>query len=189
MLDSNGRKIETDHAASGYNESYLVGIDIAHHKIHSGHHFSCQDYDDEVDIAGPKYWHLIAPSSNRVHLTYIVSASLPGLLELYEDPTTSDDGTVLTPYNNDRNSSTTSDLSVFYDPTVSDDGARLCPVVLGSTGTNPVGATGGIIRRESEVILADDTAYLIKFSPFNNDAIVSICLDYYEVTPAADDGV
>ena len=71
---------------------------------------------------------------------------------------------------------------------MSADGTLICPAVLGSTGTNPIGAAGGIQRRESEIILKQNEQYLIKFTPYNDDAKVSLCVDFYEIAAPAADG-
>ena len=84
---------------------YLATIEIEHHKVHEGNFYTATNYDDDVDIASPKYWHIIAPNTTvRIHIKIAIATDTAGLIELYENPTTSANGTEITSYNNDRNS-------------------------------------------------------------------------------------
>lgn len=181
QLDKDGRATEFDTAAGGPAYGYPVNVNIEHHKIHEEVHYTTTDYDSDVDIAGPKYWHIKAPASGYMHMVWRVKASLNGLAELFEAPTTTADGTSLTPRNNDRNSSNTATLQVFYDPTVTVDGTRIDVDVVGSDGANPVGAEGGDVEREHEWILKQSTAYLIKFIAGTDDCRASMHISHYEV--------
>jgi len=105
---------------------YLIAIEIEHYKVHEGNFYTVSDYDNDVDTASPKYWHIKTHAGDvRVHIRIQVATDTGGLLELFENPTTTGDGTPLTPYNNDRNSGNTSVISFYYDPTVSADGTRI----------------------------------------------------------------
>lgn len=182
IKDKDGLPTEFDStSASGTGYGYLIQIPSEHHKIHEGVHYTGVDYDSDVDIAAPKYWHIKAPASGVIHLTWKIRASLNGLAELYEAPTTTADGTGVTPYNNDRNSANTSTLLFYKDPTVTVDGTLLDIDVIGSDGANPVGADGGDLERDLEWNLKQNTAYLIKFTAGTDDCRASIHLNYYEV--------
>jgi len=179
-----GKTAEIDTLVADYNSGYLVVIDIEHHKIHEGKHYDGQDYDSDVDIAGPKYWLVRAPDTDtRVHLIFQVKPSGPGLAEFFENPTTTDDGTEITTYNNNRNSTNLASMDLFKDPTVSVDGTRICVGVIGSTGVSPKAGIGGIADREDELILKQGYDYLVKYSPLVDDEKVSLCLRFYEATP------
>ena len=140
----------------------------------------CGDYDADVDIS--KYWHVKAPnSSNRIHMVFRVIGSKNGLLELFEDPTLSNDGIELTPFNNNRNSSNTTTVLVFKDPTVSSDGTLLVPEVIGTDTVNPTGRQGGVFNRHNEFLLRQGGSYLIKYTALTDNSRVSTLIAFYVV--------
>jgi hypothetical protein len=142
----------------------------------------CQDYDADVDSGNPKYWHLKTPDTAvRCHLTFVLRSSGPGILEVFEAPTTTGDGTVLSTYNKDRNNGTVATMAVFKDPTVSADGSvRTSVNVIGSLGATPLGGSGGNCEKTNKDILGQDSQILIKFSAFNDDTHVSCCFEWTE---------
>lgn len=179
--DKDNNATEFDTAAAGTGYGYLISVMLEHHKIHEGIHYTTTDYDNDVDIAVPKYWHIKTPATGFMHMTWRVKSTLNGLVELFEAPTTTADGTSLTPRNNNRNSSSTATLQVFYDPTVTVDGTRLDVDTIGSDGTNPVGAEGGDMERVHEWILKQSASYLIKFTAETDNCRVNMHIAHYEV--------
>lgn len=185
LADTNGALTEFDTIATEGSYGYLIQVPVEHHKIHEGSHYTTVDYDSDVDITGPKYWHIKAPDTTVVpHLVWRVKASLNGLVELFEAPTTTADGTALTSRNNDRNSSNTATTLFYYDPTVTGDGTRIDVDVIGSDGANPAGADGGDMNRETEWLLKRNTSYLIKFTSGTDNCRVSLHMSHYEVDTA-----
>jgi len=185
LADTNGALTEFDTVSADGSYGYLVNILSEHHKIHEGSHYTTVDYDNDVDIATPKYWHIKTPDTAVVpHFVWRVKASLNGLVELFEAPTTSANGTALTSRNNDRNSSNTATTLFYYDPTVTGDGTRIDVDVIGSDGANPVGADGGDMSRDMEWLLKRNTAYLIKFTAGTDNCRVSLHMSHYEVDTA-----
>ena len=182
LQDTYGRKVELDTAAADTNSGYLISMDVEHHKIHEGDHYTCCDYDDDIDAAGPKYWHIITPNTTaRCHLAIVVSMSGPGLFEVFENPTTSANGTGLTEYNNDRNSSNATTIAAYKDPTVSVDGTLIGCHWIGTAGASPVGAKGAVVSRTKELILKQNEQYLFKFTAENDNTKGTIGFDWYEV--------
>lgn len=163
---------------------YQVDIDVEHHKIHEGCHYACQDYDDEVDTGGPKYWNIVTPdTATRVHFSFNLISSKEGLVEFFENPTLNNNGTGLTAYNSDRNSANTSELECYYNPSVLSDGSnRLGVNVIGTdSSTGNAGGSGGAVGRTDEFILKPNEQYLIKYTSGKNDARVSCCFKWYEI--------
>ena len=161
-------------------KNVLAQTTIEHYHVHSGLHFVLDDYDGEVNIAAPKYWHLVAPDTNtEIHVYFSGSASNPGLFEIFEEPTVTADGVGLERVNNYRDFGRVSELGAFKDPTVADDGTRLAVGLIG--GGTGIGRIGGTSSRPDELILKRGTAYLIKFTPSQNDTKVTINLSWYEV--------
>lgn len=158
-----------------------ANIPIEHHMVHKGKYFFVTDYDSDVDIATPKYWHIKSPNSTtRIHLVIMLTTDLAAVIEFFESPTTTDDGTQLTAYNADRNSTNTPTATFYYDPTVSADGTLLQKDRLGTD--KPPSRLGGHIRNATEFILKQNTAYLVKISPESDNTKISLNIEFYEVS-------
>jgi len=76
-------------------------------------------------------------------------------------------------------------MEFYVDPTVITDGNFLMGVYLGAPSNFP-SPIGGAAERTSEMILKKNTKYLVKFSPDNDNTIVSISFKWYEVTYPAE---
>ena len=183
LRDKDNLPTEFDTAGSAEPNTYgyLVAIDLPHHKIHEESHYFWSDYDNNVAIAGPKYWRVKTPAIGRVHMTWIINCSLNGLVELYENPTINAAGTTKTAYNSDRNSTETSTVTHYYDSTTTADGTLLKSFVLGSDGVNPVGADGGNHNHTEEIILKADEDYVFKYTAGTDNSRVTLNLEYYIV--------
>jgi hypothetical protein len=160
-------------------EGAQVRIDLAHHMIHEGKGYTCDDYATGLGAGASKYWHFKAPNTaTRIHINATIFATDAGVAYFYETPTTTADGTALTPRNNDRNNATASTLSVWKDPTVTADGTQLGVSALGTN--NPKTRFGGEAKQNFEWILKQNTAYLLKFTAANAGTAVNLGLEYYE---------
>lgn len=173
IVDESGRKAKIDLL------NYLVFIDILHHKVHDGEVFIVSDIDTDVDTASPKYWHIKTPAGIKFHMRINLETDTGGLVEFFEDPTTTGDGTALVAYNADRNAAKTTTVEFYYDPTVSNDGTRIQVARIGAGRDKKL---GGIARAQVEWILKKNEQYLVKITPDANDAEVTMNLEGYEVT-------
>ncbi|MHC4643870.1 MAG: hypothetical protein ACYTBJ_00110 [Planctomycetota bacterium] len=145
--------------------------------------FDISDYDSDVDIASPKYWHIKNVGFPTVpHIELAVSVSGSGLLEFFEDPTTSADGTALTAYNYNRNSSNTPNALFYYDPTVTVDGTRI-DVQYIPGGDRLQTRVGSAARGGIEWVL-DSEQYLLKFTPDADNTAISLSVGFYEESKA-----
>jgi hypothetical protein len=158
----------------------LVSTDVFHHRVHEGKYWTVTDYDGNVQAAAPKYWHLKAPDTAiRCHTVMAIAVNDETLIELYEAPTLTGNGTALTAYNNDRNSATAATCLFYNDPTVTAPGTKLQNDLIGTN--NPKTRIGGNVRQVTEIILKQNTSYIIKNTVTNNGTRVSFNLELYEV--------
>lgn len=149
-----------------------------HDKVHTEQFFTLSDFDPDVDVGSPKYWHVATPDSDiRFHVKINLESDTGGLLEFFENPTTGSRGTELTCFNNDRNSSNACSILFYKDPTVSADGTRLQVARIGAGRDKKL---GGVAKSDSEWILKKNEQYLIKVTPDANDAEVTITFEGYE---------
>jgi hypothetical protein len=84
-------------------------------------------------------------------------------------------GSEITPRNNNRNFSNGSNLSLLKDPTsISDDGTKASGYLAGGERES------GIIGRDKEIILEQNTIYLARITSLANSNDVSWIADWYE---------
>ena len=155
----------------------VVTVDVAHAHIHEGEHYEANDYDDDVDIATPKWWLVYAAASGYSHLLPFAYATANGLFEIFEGVEVSASGNQITPFNNNRNSSNTPNTEVYADPTITASGVRLTVAII---GTDKGPAKAGGVSRESEIVLKSDTLYGFKFTAGSDNTGVTIGLAWYE---------
>jgi len=157
---------------------YLVTLPPEHYKVHDEKFFICSDYDDNVDIATPKKWLMTTPNSTtRFHVKINVECDTGSLLELYENPTVSTTGTVLTAYNADRNSTSTTTMIFYKDATTSASGTRLQVARVGAGRDRRL---GGVARERAEWILKQDEDYMIVVTVDSDNAEATVNIEGYE---------
>lgn len=183
IVDKDWYQTEFDRRAASWSEvyGYQPVMEMEHHKIHDSKHFTCQCYDDDVDAATPKYFHIKTGATKECHYIFEIHASKNWLIEFFEAPTTTADWTQATAYNNDRKSAVTAETTCYADPTVTADGTRLLVNVIGTDSASPIGWSGWATTRGREFILEASTSYLVKFTAQNDNTRVSCCHEFYEV--------
>ncbi len=80
------------------------------------------DVDTDIDIAGPKYWKIIAPESYDLEAVIALNLATAATVEIFKDPTLTGAGTDLTPQPLNQNASFTPSATISKDPTNSADG-------------------------------------------------------------------
>ena len=153
-------------------------IDVIHHLTHDGQMFNVNNVATNIQTATPKRYFAITPNnSNTYHFSMKVTGDAEFLIELYETPTSSNNGTALTKNNLNRNSILTLDATFFQDPTVSVDGTLL--------QSEYVGADAGAARfggdtRFPEWMLKNNTTYQIKITATNNGLNTTTNMQMYK---------
>jgi len=174
-VDLHGRTVYYDAV-----DNATVCIELPHHKIHEGQHFTWSTYDADVDSGAPKYWRITTPNTTtRIHWEAVIATTESGVVQLYENPTINAAGTAGTIYNNERNSATTATATVFEDTTTTSDGTVIDNGVIGS-GAGPQ-SVGGDTRTDAEWVLKQNEDYIVKFTPYNDNAKVTLTMLWYEV--------
>jgi len=183
LRDEDGNMAEFDTVGCGEKDcGYPITVDIEHHKIHEGKHFTCQIYDNDTDATDSKYLLVRAPNTTtRIHYVFNAKSSINGTLFFYKGPTTSSTGTLLTSFNNDGNSTSVASLKIWEDPTVIVDGSQILVNVMGTDSVSPTGDSGGVTDRSKEYILEQNEDYLIEYNSLSNNNRVNICNEWYEV--------
>jgi len=160
-----------------------ANIDYSHSKIHEGEHFFVSSYT-ELNSGGTFHIAAITPNSDKwVHFNFNIQGNLSTRSELFEDATISG-GTSVSPLNNNRNSNTSSDMSIQKEPSVTSSGTLISDSNWGlDTGG---GATtvrvGGGKRSEAELIFKSGTTYLLKVESFSDGNKINYDAFWYEHT-------
>lgn len=143
-----------------------VTIDIAHHEIHCGDMYVTTRIFDLANAASDVL-HIIVPNETgtlltmkKYHTLISFNSEAEAEMNIYEAPTTSNNGTLLTKINRERNSTYTSNLGIYHTPTSSVDGTLIYSKHIG----NGIAIGGGV--RSDEFVLKNNTKYLIRLTNF-----------------------
>ena len=157
-------------------------IEYEHHEIHGGSHFFiCGEVT--LGDGGTKDFQITTPNSAKwLHMTFQYESTQEILLQIYEDANVDADGTDVTAYNNNRNSTNTTEVSLLqYDGTVNTAGTAIFSSRSGVAG-NVNKARQGFGERSREIILKQNTTYRFLFTSGGADNNFSYCGEWYEHT-------
>lgn len=160
-----------------------VFIPSSHSHIHSGHRFF---YSELVTLALAAVRDILLVTPDTINWAHFTELSIAGNKEtnvkVYEGTTTSADGTGLTEINRNRNSATVSTTVLTHTPTITDVGALIFEVQFGEATGPASSRAGGAGATRQEVILKQNTKYLIRITSAANDNDISNFFDWYEHT-------
>lgn len=165
LFDSEGVEIKTDSITGS-----LATIDYAHHEIHSGSHFYVKDW---TDIAGSTFIDFLVRAPNTTtwaHMALSFAFEAEANIAVYRSPTTTSDGSQVPTFNRNENSSNTATLLIYSGPTVTATGTKIAGYKAGSGKS-----AGGGARSESEIVLKQNTDYLVRIT---NDTVTNNWCDY-----------
>jgi hypothetical protein len=158
-------------------------IDYPHAEIHSGDAYYLSYTATVADGSDIEIRFSSANTTKWPHVIFNISGTSETDVDLYETTSlTHVSGNALTPVNRNRNSSETSGMTFCHTPAGSGDGTKIDGVIFGlDTGG---GATrrlaGGSASSRSELILKQNTAYLLRVTSGTDGNRISINFDWYE---------
>jgi hypothetical protein len=160
-------------------------IEIDHFFTHAGATFSNSDTDTVIQ-ATSKDFLIISPAANESHLItfHFTSTQANAEIVLYEEPTTTDNGSALTLFNKNRKSSNVAETQLFQDPTVTggSEGLQLeHDLIVGGkqSGGSDFSETG------EEWVLKANTKYLIRYNNNSNqDDVIDWKITFLEPAQA-----
>lgn len=156
----------------------LQNIDYEHHEIHAGSHYFICDYELGKASGSVIEFVLTTPNTDKwMHMTLEFSGSEGATLEVFKNTTGVVGGTIITPVNNNGNSTNTSDLIIVKDPSsIASDGTRAAGFLAGG------GRTSGFNQRGREIVLQQNTTFLFRFTSLANSNDIGFCGEWYEHT-------
>jgi hypothetical protein len=136
-------------------------IDYAHHEIHSGSNFYTKGW---LDLTNGQVFNflIVTPDTTKwAHMLVSFASELESNITVYEGATASNNGTAVAAFNRDRNNLTASTTLVYHTPTVAGgaEGTIIATYKIGSSR-----AIGGEARSEAELILKQNTKYLVRIT-------------------------
>ena len=157
-------------------------IDYSRYEVHGGSHYYVCGYS--VVASGDSLDFQLTTSNTRkwIHMTFQIEGTQETTIEIFETATVASDGDAITAYNNNRNSSNTTSLTLLQEGgTVSAIGTLIYSELIGVAG-NPTQARQGISERDNEIILKQNTTYRFVLTSGGNDNNMSYCGEWYEHT-------
>lgn len=164
----------------------IEAIDCFHHEIHEGNAFFAAYQDSDLDTGETLDILIKVPADHEMHLAAFVSSTAQVLVQTYEAPTTTADGTAFYTRNKRRLfradvAKGDNNTTFFVGPTVTATGTLLSSVHLGSNTASA--RVGSSVRESSETVLAPAVNYLVRITATNNDTEVSVGFEYYLEPP------
>jgi len=142
-----------------FGSSSSVSMSFNDHNIHAGKHFFYHSNQDVTDADTIVRFLFVTPSERDIHARFSIEAEDEFIIELYEGATTSNNGTPITIYNNNRNSTETATVLGFSAPTVSNDGTLIWKGVVNS------GKKTSLERHFNyELVAKNSTKYMFKIT-------------------------
>jgi hypothetical protein len=122
-----------------------------------------------------RYVLIKVPSGYEAFLRWQLSSELGITFRIFENPTTTANGTAESTYNMNRNSSNTNNVDAYYDPTVTDEGTELISQLI--AGSNQSASSG---TSDVELVLKENEDYLLKIISRGNGNDMNYELNWFE---------
>ena len=138
-----------------------ISIDHEESQMHDGNHYFVKTFLADAGGAGAvtEFMFTTPDNSKRVHARSLLAPDADYTVEIFEGVTTSDDGTPIPTFNNDRDSVKTPELAPFAAPTVTDDGTLMWTGRSGGSNQK-LGVAPGF---NYEIIAKKNTKYLFRY--------------------------
>ena len=181
ITDGDGNNINIDEPTLS-----ISTIDYEHHEVHQGSHYYLTDYTTLASDATLKFVVTTPNTTEWTHFTFALDSTGQTTVITYEDSTVpSTDVTPIVPFNNNRNSVNTSGLTVgTVVAFASSDGTKIAGRSFGIEA-NPAQIRGGNAERSKELVLKQNSTYVIAIASQSATNIVSYDASWYEHTSKA----
>ena len=173
VVDEDGDPISIDE-----NTRAIATIEWEHYQVHAGNTFTVLEVTDLGNMAVRDILVVSPDTTKWAHVVWEIEHELETLIQFYRDTIYTDNGTPITAFNRDGNSSNTATTLVYHTPTITNVGTLVGTIQQGNGKK-----AGGSDRLANEFILKQNCAYLIRISNLtvNND-LIFMKLNWYELT-------
>ncbi len=159
----------------------LQTIDYAHHEVHAGSHYFYQD-SVELGATGVQNYLITVPDTTAwPHMTFAMDGSAITQFELYEatDKAGSVDASSKI-FNNNRNSSNVAGVTIAKGLTGGTTDGTLLKTY--KDGSSSGGSKTSSSTREGEVILKQNTKYILRVTSSTAANLTNVKMEWYEHT-------
>lgn len=148
----------------------LVVENVEHSRVHRGQMFSVDTVDLTLADAGVIDILMRVPAGKTAHLKSFIGIGGDARLEIFENPTTSADGSAQTVVNRNRASAITSNVLVFEGPTVGGTGTKIGDLIV----------PGAAVPPDGEFVL-DENDYLFRLTNLSGaEKKANLRINFYE---------
>jgi len=168
-----------DSGSSVQDDGRGVIIDAVHHEIHEGEHYYTANYFS-LAASGTADFCLIIPNDLAIHMVFSITTSETTTLEIYEDADFATDGTAITFFNSNRNSSNTTSLLAYQDSTINSLGNKIYGKKV-MANSNARREEVGNFGEHEELVLKKGSKYIFRMTNLatgSND--INYLASYYE---------
>ena len=165
------------------SDGVLVTLPYTIQQLHSGRFFFANFYNASVASSGTIDILITTGSTTVPHIAVMADMGAAATISIYEAVTTSADGTPLTAFNANRQSTKVTTASVFQTPTITNTGTTLLlnHYISGGTTGNAVGGSSTDFARIPEIVLKASTKYLFRATNLSAGAVAgSVQLGWFE---------
>lgn len=176
IIDDDDNAADVDQKGSA-----LVIIELEHRRIHQGVHFYFHDVQTIANGNNIDYMLTTPDDASRIHMNFDVNFTAVTQIELFEDGDRN--GTAgQTVFNNDRNSATAAVLTIDIGTGGgTTDGSPISPF-SGGIAAGAQARAGGASKRSNELILAQNTKYILRVSSSTNGNLCTTDFEWYEAS-------
>jgi hypothetical protein len=174
IIDENG--IESQMLGDTIYPGCLLSIPVEHHEIHCGDSYTAF-YTGDLANGASIVFSIVVPNELQklFHLVYIIDTEAEALIEVKKDTTLSNNGTPITIFNRNHNSTLVDYIGFNHTPTITGAGTLFYSKRIGSGRQS-----GGQVGRSDEIILKNNSKYTITITNATaNNNYYNIELNYY----------
>lgn len=153
-------------------------IEPSHGAIHAGTHFTLT-YNKIIGAGSVVSVMITTPaSSTSKYIHFVAGVEADKAATWTFSQCSASVGSALTAYNNNLNSTSTSDTSIVANPTITTYGTILETHIIGTSG-NPASVTGGGVEQRNEWLLVPSTQYLVNVTTVSASTNTTITIPFY----------
>lgn len=158
--------------------NYIVTIDIEHHKIHEGDHYTASDWVDGINLSDTACWLIDTGAQSTVsyHFTFGIDPSGGVKATLFTGASVSANGSQVTFFNSLGDSLNTTGVTMYYNPTIVTTGTLRRIRQIGGGRRGELGAPG---RTQNEFVTSQGK-FLLCFQSQRASNTMSVDVEMYE---------
>jgi hypothetical protein len=175
-----GQSIAIDQSVDGTTNKVVSTTDTEQ-SVADGNHFYVAGFETLNSDASAKF--AVKPNADAaLHMMFAVEGTTQLEFYIYEGATiTAATGTPVTPFNNNRNSTNTSQSTLIKNPTITGAGTLIYSESSGLAGATPSRPNAiGTVTREREIILKANTQYVFELKSKAAGNILSYVGEWWE---------